>query len=103
MKKLEHRDVVLFDNSDQLQEYAELSGDTSISYNHPTVNDTPVEECEIFGEFPRIHSKHWSFCVLDNHSNFDIKQTALTRLISYHEYKRIYGDKNHCLLTPDAN
>lgn len=81
MKQLEHKDVVLFDNVDQLEEYVELSGDTGIG------------DCEIYGEFPQIHSKHWSFCVLDDHKLFEVKQTALTRLISYHEYKRLYEQK----------
>ena len=94
MKQLEHKDVVLFDNVGQLQEYVELSGDITISYRHP--KDTPntsLSDCEIFGEFPRIHSKHWSFCILDDHKKFEVKQTALTRLISYHEYKRLYEQK----------
>ena len=91
MKQLEHKDVVLFDNVEQLEEYTDLSGDRSISYQHPEdIKTIQLEDCEIFGEFPRIHSKHWSFCVLDDHKKFELKQTALTRLISYHEYKRLY-------------
>lgn len=68
---------------------------SGISYRHPndTIPSGSLGDCEIFGEFPRIHSKHWSFCVLDDHKRFEVKQTALTRLISYHEYKRLYEQK----------
>lgn len=77
MKKLEYEDCVLFDNATQLLEYEKLSGDEDIE---------PVE----WNDFPRIQSKHWSFhCNFKNGKHFSIKATALNRLISYSEYKRI--------------
>jgi hypothetical protein len=81
LKQLQHEDVVLFDNKKQLQEYINLSGDDTIF---------PIE---INGIFPRIQSKFWSFeCSFNNGSHFDVKQTALTRLISWNEYKRRFAN-----------
>jgi len=75
MKKLDHNDVVLFDNALQLLEYERLSGDDAIF---------PLE----WNEFPRIQSKYWSFpCSFKNGHHFELKQTALTRLVSWGEYK----------------
>jgi hypothetical protein len=76
LKQLSHDDVVLFDCATQLQEYQRLSGDEGIS----------IAEWE---DFPRIQSKHWSFhCSFNNGNHFEIKQTALTRLVSYQQYKK---------------
>lgn len=76
VKQLEHEDAVLFDNATQLHEYQKLSGDDGIF---------PIE----WKEFPRIQSKYWSFdCGFNNGGHFDVKQTALTRLISWSEYKQ---------------
>jgi len=75
VKKIGDNDVVLFDNATQLLEYEKLSGDEDIA---------SLE----WDEFPRIQSKHWSFhCGFNNGGHFEIKQTALTRLISWSEYK----------------
>lgn len=75
MKKIGDNDVVLFDNASQLLEYINLSGDDYIA---------PLE----YENFPRIQSAHWSFhCSFNNGHHFEIKQTALTRLISWAEYK----------------
>jgi len=82
MKKLEHKDVVLFDNATQLHEYEKLSGDEDIA---------PVE----WDKFPRVQSKHWSFdCGFNGGNHFETKQSALTQLISWAEYKRLYEDKS---------
>lgn len=77
MRKLTHNDVVLFDTKEQLEEYIKLSGDTDI-----------CEKQEISGIFPRIQSENWSFhCSFNNGNHFEIKQTALTRLVSYAYFK----------------
>lgn len=78
MKQLEHVDVVLFDTIEDLKEYIQLSGDPDIAHD------------ELSGNFPRIQSKHWSFDISLTHL-FELKQTALSRLISYNRYKELHS------------
>ena len=79
MKKITHDDVVFFNTKEQLQEYMELSGDTSFF------------DIEVHNIFPQIQSKHWSFCVNGDYDRdmWNIKKTALDRLISYEHYKTL--------------
>jgi hypothetical protein len=77
MRKITHNDVILFDTKEQLQEYISLSGDADFF------------EIEVNNEFPQIQSKHWSFCVNENYGRdmWEVKKTALTRLVSYDYFK----------------
>lgn len=78
MKKITHEDVIFFNTKEQLHEYMELSGDTDFF------------DIEIHNIFPQIQSKHWSFCVTEQyeHNMWDLKKSALDRLISYECYKK---------------
>ena len=79
IKKLSHEDVVLFSTREQIDEYIELSGDDNFS------------ERELRSPFPQIQSKHWSFNLHDPEGTWEIKETALARLVSYELYK----ERNH--------